>query len=263
MKFIVTGTPRSATKYAACLLTEAGAACSHEWALQPTTPAVDVLRWFGDDTPSESSWMAWMLQPLLPKPIPVLHTIRDPWKVIDSLSNRNSILDTAQLPSTIMIAIRDTIAAYLPDVFAYSNRVDMAAAFVTGWNRLIADAVPERFVYYPERLDADTLRAMLQYIEATEYSDDLAGVIARSNTRTNEGYTVNDIPEISDPIVAAAIQQYATDNGFTGVFVRKIENVTDHQTPEQLAEAMDPALLDRVNQHAVAHGFAAVELAAV
>ena len=108
-RFLITGTPRAATKYAARLFTACGVPCHHEGTVRPLTPLVELLRWYRDADGGESSWMSWTVQPLFPKPLPILHTIRNPWAVIDSLCNRNSILKPEQLHSITMNALRDTI----------------------------------------------------------------------------------------------------------------------------------------------------------
>ena len=64
MRFIVTGTPRSATQYGARLFTELGVTCEHEHALRPLAAVVDTLRWYKAGAAGESSWMAWTLLPL-------------------------------------------------------------------------------------------------------------------------------------------------------------------------------------------------------
>jgi len=261
MHFVITGTPRSATKYSSKLLSELGAPCSHERVLRPETSVVNVLRWLDqDDVPGESSWMAWTVLPLLPEPIPVLHVIRDPWLVIDSLANRNSILDVDQMKTKDMLAIRDMLKTYLPDVLSWPNRIDQAASFVLGWNRLIALAHPDRFVFYPDRLDLRVLRGMLHHVGIERTDKDLIVQRDRVSTAINKGYTVNDITELSDPVVARAIEEYAKNNGFTEIFARQIVDKTEYQTPEEVAEAMAPDLLEQVNEFAAAHGYQEIDV---
>ncbi len=259
MRFVITGTPRSATKYSARLFHALGVPCTHEKTLRPTISAVDTLRWWIAGDTGEASWMAWTLLGVMPGPVAVFHTIRDPWAVIDSLANRNAILKTKQAPGNTMLMIRTTIDAYLPGVMQRESRIDRAAAFVLGWNRLIEQRVPERFVYYADRLDIATVRQMLRYIAIERTDDDIATALDEIKTDTNAGYTVADSPGISNPGVARWIEQYAKEQGCSGVFTRKIKNEPDRQTPQQLAEAMDPDLLEEVNQYAVSHDYEAVE----
>jgi len=223
--------------------------------LRPMAQVVDVLRWYRAAEHGEASWMAWTLLPLLPGPVPVLHMIRDPWQVIDSLTNRNSILRTSELPPKSMQSIRDTIDAYLPDVLTHDNRVDRGAAFVVGWNRLIAERVPDRAVFCADRLDKGSLRALLAHIHASADDGLIERALAEVPVNTNAGYTVIDTVGVTDPHVAEFIRQYADQHNISTVFTRRIKNQPDRQTPAELAEQMSPALLEKVNQFAEMYGY--------
>lgn len=260
MHFVVTGTPRSATKYSSKLLTDLGAPCTHEQVMYPSASVLSILRWLdNDDTPGESSWMAWTL-PLLPEPIPVLHVIRDPWLVIDSLANRNNILDMDQVKNEAVVKLREVIRAYLPEVFLWPNRADMAATFVLGWNRLIAEACPDRYVFHPDRLDLGTLRGMLDHVGVEHHGKDLIALRDQVSTKINKAYSLNDITQLSDPTVMEALKQYAVDNGFDSISARSIVDRTEYQTPAELAEKLDPDLLDQVNEYATRHGYETVDV---
>ncbi len=260
MRFIVTGTPRSATRYSANLLDALRVPCTHEHTLRPLAPVVDVLQWWQESKSGESSWMAWTLLPLMPDAVPVLHTIRNPWLVIDSLANRNSILRPDQLRTDVMTGIRRTIDTYLPEVFSRTTRIDRAAAFVLGWNRLIGERVPDRFVYHVERLDVPTVCNMLEYLGVSRSDAEIAKALATVSTEVNGGYSIADAPRLSDPLVARWVEQYAKENGFAGVVPRVMKDVPDRQTPAELAEKMSPEMLDQVNQYASRHGYPTVEV---
>lgn len=260
MRFIVTGTPRSATRYGAKLLDALRVPCTHEHTLRPLAPVVDVLRWWREAKSGESSWMAWTLLPVMPTSVPVLHTIRDPWLVIDSLANRNSILRPDQLQTDVMTAIRRIIDAYLPEVFLHATCIDRAAAFVLGWNRLIGERVPDRCVYHVDRLDVPMVRNMLEYLGVSRSDTDIANVLAAIPTEVNGGYSIEDSPRLSDPVVARWIEQYAKEHNFAGVVTRRMKDVPDRQTPAELAARMTPGVLDRVNEYASRHGYQAMEV---
>lgn len=261
MRFIVTGSPRSATRYAARLLQALRVPCTHEHALRPFAQVIDVVRWWRDAGSGESSWMAWTLLPMLPGPIPVIHIVRNPWAVIDSLANRNSICKPEQLGTKVMQSIRDTITAYLPEAFAWEARIDRAASLVLGWNRLIAERVPKRCVIHVERLDAVAVRGMLHHIGIERSGEEIQSALSSVRTNVNAGYTVVDTPGISDPQVAEWIKQYAEERGCSRVYTRKIKNAPNRQTPEELAAGINPELLTQVNEYAERHGYATVELA--
>jgi len=258
MRFIVTGTPRSATKYAARLLSALGVMCTHETHLRPLATVVDCLRWWAGDTGGESSWMAWTLLPLFPESVPVLHTIRNPWHVIDSLSNRNSILkDRDTFKARSMLSVRDTIAIYAPRVWTYERRIDRAAAFVVDWNAAIEKALVgrQRFTYHVDRLSTRTIGHLLRTIGAERTADEIDAALAEVKTDTNAGYTITETEGVSNPLVAEWIKEYAEKIGAECIFSRKIKNQPDRETMEQLAERMDPELLHEVNQFADLHGY--------
>jgi len=253
MRFVVTGTPRSATKYAARLFTALGVQCHHEGTIRPFTPVVDLLRWYARNHSGESSWMAWTVLPLFPGPLPVFHTIRDPWAVIDSLANRNSILRDTE---GFMSEQRDTIAAYCPRVCQQTTRVDRAAAMVIDWNKAIRRAVgKDVFTYRADRLNVLTVGRMLAHIGIERTRGEIINALAEVSTQTNAGYTIGGATGISDPVVEKAVLEYAEQMGVETVWVRQVQNEADRQTPEELAAEMSPELLNEVNQYAAANGY--------
>jgi len=252
LPFIVTGTPRSATRYTARLLHAMKVPCTHEHILRPLATFADAWRWYQTSEYGESSWMAWAILPVFPESVPVLHSIRDPWKVIDSLTNRNSILKDTFNTDT-MKSIRDTIRTFCPRVFEYTNRADRAAAFVVEWNRLIANRVSNRMVYCVERLDVPMVRRMLHHIGYERDDQAIADGLQETSTSTNAGYTIIDTPGISDPVVA----KYIRDEIAQGqkVFTRRIKNTPDRSSMAELANRISPDLLNEVNAHAVHYGY--------
>jgi len=263
MRFVITGTPRSGTQYAARLMTVLGVPCSHEKTLRPLTNVADVLKWPAADT-GESSWLGWSLIPLMVGyRIPILHVIRNPWAVIDSLTNRNFILRGWSLRESGVQAIREIIHAYLPEVMKHKERVDRAASLLLGWNRLIAEQVPARFVFYVDRLDLMTVRAMLEYLGAEVPDSQIRAALREVSTSANQGYTLDPVPGVSDPDVAEWIGQYARENDCGQVSTLRVRDVAARQTPEELIERMDSTLVDEVNAYAALHGYPTYELAAV
>ncbi len=255
MRFIVTGTPRSATTYSARLLAALDVPCTHEVVLRPSASVVDVVRWWTDDKQGESSWMAWTVLPLMPTAVPVLHVVRDPWLVIDSLANRNAILKDSKQPADSLRSIRDTIKAWLPDVFAWDTQVDRAAAFVVGWTQLIAERCPNRFVFYPDTLTVGSVVAMLAHLGVERLEGDIMAAVDSLATNINAGFNLEITDGISDPDVGNWIMQYAREQNCCRIATRKFQDVPDRQTPIELAAAMSPELLTEVNTHALAYGY--------
>jgi len=256
-RFIVTGTPRSATRYASKLFEACGVPCRHESALRPSTSIVDVARWFNDRLGAgESTWMGWTVLPLLDADIPVFHTIRNPWDVIDSLCNRNAIFkDQSKFKTNVMVAIRDMINAFCPGVMDHNNRVDRVADFVVSWNQRIAEAAPYRFTYRVDALDVKTYRAMLHHIGKERSESVLEKALATTPTNVNSGYTVTETNCISDPLVEKFVLEMAEQTKCNAVFTRKLKNKPDYSTPQELAAGMKPELLERVNNYAQQYGY--------
>jgi len=159
--------------------------------------------------------------------------------------------------------VREIIHAYLPQVMKYEERVDRAASLVVGWNRLIAEHLPGRFVFHVDRLDAMTIRAILEYLGAEVADDQIKAALNEVSTSANAGYTVDPVPGVSDPDVAKWIYQYAKENDCGYVSTLRIRDVAGQQTPEELIERMDSTLLDEVNTYAALHGYPTYELAAI
>jgi len=240
-----------------------GLPCDHEKTLRPLATALNVARW-----PTlgigESSWMAWSLVPLMVgHRVPVLHAIRNPWLVIDSLTNRNQILNPLAPRHSELQSARELINVFLPDLFEREQRVDRAAMLVVEWNRLIAEHVPDREVFYVDRLDVPSIRVMLGYLG--EYIDDgkIESALDEISKSTNSGYTVDSVAGVSDPDVARWLARYAKDNDCGRVTTCKIRDVAGRQTPEELIERMDAELADQVNAFAALHGYPTYELACV
>lgn len=254
MRFIVTGTPRSATTYSARLLAALDVPCTHECVLRPLAAVVDVVRWWSDDKQGESSWMAWTVLPLMPSPVPVIHVVRDPWLVIDSLANRNAILNDSKQPADSLRAIRNMIKAWLPDVFAWDSQVDRAAAFVVGWNRLIAERVPEQLTFRPAGGVA-AVSVVLRYLGIERSTTQIIQALDTVAENINAGFNLEITDGISDPDVGNWIMQYAREQNCCRLATRKFKDVPDRQSPIELAAAMSPELLTEVNTHALAYGY--------
>lgn len=187
--------------------------------------------------------------------VPVLHVIRNPWDVIDSLANRNQIINPMASNQSSLQSVRELIDAFLPDVFGYSERVDRATALVLGWHDLIVSHVPNRFQFHVDRLDAAAVRGIVNYIGADVGDTTIVTALAEVSKSTNEGYTLDAIPGISNPIAAKWIAEYAKEQECDRITTCKIRDVAARQTPEELIERMAPELVERVNTYADSYGY--------
>jgi len=258
MRFFVTGTPRSATRYTSLLLDKLGLPCTHEAVAKPLATWIDVLRWYEEARHGESSWMAWTVLPSLPRPVPVLHTVRDPWRVIDSLCTRNAILIREGLDSE-QARIREVIRAYAPEVWQWPKRIDRAACLVIAWNRLIEERCPHRFAFRVDRLDVLTMRRLLRHLGVERSDAEIETALAAVPTNVNGGYTVTREHDADDPLGAELLRRFATQPNTRVMSVVRVPGDPKRQTPEEIAARLDPRLLEEVNRWAAHWNYATVE----
>lgn len=130
IRFCVTGSPRSGTKWTAHTLTKVGLWCTHEepfsgWA----SDYGDTGAWRDTDD-ADSSWLAAPHTPALRDAgIPVVGLLRHPELVAQSLV-RVGFFTSGQ-------PYLDYIAAHAPDCFDHENPTDRALRFWMDWTTLV------------------------------------------------------------------------------------------------------------------------------
>ncbi len=130
LDFVITGCPRSGTRYLARILTALGYDCDHEACFNPWRVVL------AEDRPEtciwgDSSWMAVPFLETLPPETVVIHLVRDPLRTI------NSILGTGQLdwPNDY----RSFLASHVwgDDLYWPSDVREAAQNFWVNWNERI------------------------------------------------------------------------------------------------------------------------------
>lgn len=211
MRFFVTGTPRSATAYAARLFRALAIPCSHERVARPRAPIDELVDWYAKDDGGESSWLAWLFLGCLPGPVPVLHTLRDPWDVVDSLVQRNTIMQEKAPADGNREVLRKVMNALCPEVPKYKTDIERSAALVIHWNRRITEAVKQSSFpymrYQVEAVNADLVREMLDFIDVYRDGYEIDGAVARVPHNVNAGQYMHKNVEITSPIVRAAMEK--------------------------------------------------------
>ncbi len=258
MNFIVTGTPRSGTTYAAVLFEALGVPCTHEKVFLPQGTLLDAVKWCAKHG-GESSWLAWAFLGMCPGPVAIFHQRRDPWRVIDSMAYRNVIAQVDVTQTQHYLWIREVIDAVCPRLLSHDNPVDRAAILVLDWNAAIERAVRpgDRYMdYRVESLSATVVETMLSRIGVVRSEPEIERALATVSKTTNVGLGQNYDAQITEPAILDYMQVHYPGRDFA---MRSIEAVQDRKTAEQLAEAMDPDLLEEVNQYAVSHDYEAVE----
>lgn len=251
-RFIVTGTPRSATQYTAALMQALGISCPHEATFRPTSSLVDVAKW-SRSIGGESSWLAWAFLPLLPRNTIVLHQRRDPWKVIDSLAHRNwQVVRNPEARTPHQQDFHDVVGHYCPRLWEYESAIDRAAVLLIDWNRRIETMADDfqSFDYRIEDLDSERLGNILFWLQFPHTIRDVDVALESVSTEKNKGRKITKAP-VSDPIVADYIKQKY--GGCPDAI--SVEPATESLSPADLAERMDPSLCEEVNAYAVLHGY--------
>lgn len=268
MRFIVTGTPRSATRYAAVLFDRLGIPCTHEQYCNQNKRLIDVVRWHEsqEGTRGDSSWLGWTFLGMMPSPIVVFHCRRNPWAVIDSLAHRNRIVNFDCEASEIVGSLRETMNAYCPSVASYDEPIDRAAEFMLRWNESIESALETygntitAMSYCVEHLDLPTVNCMLTLLGESRDEDVIRHALDPELHQTNRGRvsTTNiDPSEISNPAVADWIKEYC--QGQITSFQR-IGFTDEKMTADDLAQVMNPELLAEVNTYAKRFGYETTEV---
>jgi len=260
VRFIITGTPRAATRYAASLMRALDVPCTHERVFRPQAALIDALRWYREADSGESSWIAWAFLWALPARIPVFHTVRDPWKVIDSLAYRNQIVSRDHPKTDHQRCQRDAVETYCPRVAKQATAVDRAACLLIDWNRMIehaADDCADVYVSYGvESMCAGDVAALLSGIGVERTRDEIECALDSVPRTSNQGREiVHDVP-ISHP----GVEEYIKAR-FPGVrmSVQRISPTTTSKTPRELADMMSPKLVDEVNEYADRFGYDTVD----
>lgn len=239
MRFIVTGTPRSGTRYMSSLFQSLNVPCTHERAFRPDCNIVDALNWYQANECGESSWMAWAFLGFLPGPVVMFHQRRNPWDVIDSLSARNNIVNLDGPKTPNHEKMRAVMEAYCPRVLERKNAIDRAAAFLLDWHMLIERAT-DRYgctyhTYCVEALNVEAVQDLLLYLDIVRSHASIERSLKEVATTNNAGRRVETDVPISDPNIMAYLK-----SKHPGIEPRaqRIAVVPhgEHRTPAELAE---------------------------
>lgn len=217
-KFVVTGTPRSATGYAAALFQELGIPCAHEKVFRPRACLHEVLEWHArDGDQAESSWLAWVFLRLLPGSdrLRMLHTVREPWKVVESLANQNDIVPEEAEVSSGKREYREITEWYCPRMQEYDSAMNRAAVMVIDWNRLI-ERRAKRFEipyrrYRVESLTAESLNELLGWLGIYRDVVEAGRALDSTPRNVNRGQQIEYNIEVKNPLVRGYLQEINPD----------------------------------------------------
>lgn len=117
--FVGTGVGHSGTGWFSAFMTELGYPCGHEKLYNPTSQ--------GPLSAPESSWLLIPYLDSVPEDVPIVHLVRDPLKII------NSMLRTDDLRRDSDPYAR-YIKQHLPEVFGFTSQVQRIMAHVAWWS---------------------------------------------------------------------------------------------------------------------------------
>lgn len=137
--FVITGTGRSGTMWAAKALTAAGLPCTHEYVCSSWTDTYgDNLAW--QSTPrgllGESSWQAApFVEEMRAAGVKVIHLVRHPLEVASSMVTNDMLLPVDDTP----LPWHRFIEAHIGDHIFRLHPHDRALRFWTEWNKQITE----------------------------------------------------------------------------------------------------------------------------
>lgn len=257
MKFIVTGTPRSATRYAAVLFSLLEVPCRHEEVCRPNADLICLHEWQTGPQQGESSWLAWAFLGAMAEPVVVFHSRRDPFKVIDSLAHRNQMCRLDRPETAHNRRQQQVIEWYCPRIRHYTESVDRAAVMLLDWNRRIVEAATRyagRYVpYLVERVDSVEVSVWLDAIgceRSVEQIDRALDAVAKD---TNCGRKVRRGCPISNQQVWDYIVNEIADGRRIATAV--VEPATEFATRAEILDRMAPELAAEVVDYAERFGY--------
>ena len=255
--FVVTGTPRSATGYASMLFTAANVPCAHEKTFRPKTNVVDLLDFCeGDDALGESSWMAWLFLSFLPRSTVVLHTVRNPWAVVDSLAHRNDLLPRAATLHPDRLIMRRVIGVHCPEVERYDTAIDRAAAMVVYWNQRIEAVAKASGLMYRryrvEDVNADVLSNLLALCDIQRSPMEIERALKQVPNDVNGGRQIDYKVKVTNPDIVAFIKKI--DPTLPPVIGKVLSRRTPMSSDDVEAD-MDTDLRARLNELAARYGY--------
>lgn len=128
--FLVTGCGRSGTAWASHLFTAMGYPCGHEEMYSPWSS--------GPLVQSDSSWLAMPHLSDLPADTPIIHVVRDPFLVVQSIMVRGFLWRTNG-------PYEAYVAQHRPDITSATSHMGRAIRWVCKWDEPLED-VPARLL---------------------------------------------------------------------------------------------------------------------
>lgn len=189
MRFVVTGSARSGTKYVAHLLTRAGIATGHEdvfnrWNEDGSLPG----DWRDDAYDGDASFVASPHTAQLAEDLTIVHLVRSPLAVIGSIGGMGWLRD-------LDVPWVHYISRYVPEVAEQPPGPRRAAAYWLGWNAL-AEA-HAHLTWRLGRIGPDEIGELANRIGVKTTATRANAAVTRTSTTMNHRGPVNQV-ELGD-----------------------------------------------------------------
>lgn len=240
--FVITGCARSGTGYMASLFTHLGLETQHETVFSPYSQGFE--GW--STAPGESSWLAAPFIHELPPGTIVLHQIRHPLSVVQSLlgirffasdatqvgRNIRSLAQVARARGSMGVARRlisgrwrgrgkrlrsdffRFVEHHCPEVFEADDEATRCSRYWVGWNRLVEEEAEQADVVYMryriEEVDAafvtNVLGLLGQSVDEVRVVDAIGRLPTDLNTRSPG--SIQDLPSPVSPELVTLARGY-------------------------------------------------------
>jgi hypothetical protein len=213
LKFIVAGTGRSGTVYAARVLTDLGIPCGHESIFNYEDEEIVIKRFLGllPPTISECSanygWVrldsivadsSYMVVPYLNrqgvKEVPIIHIVRNPLQVVSSfVKDLEYFCD--KINNTYNInGWEQWIYKHNPEISVTTNSLERACCHWTSWNQKIEQMSQNR-KYYFHRVEDDFKDDFFDFIGIKKREIGFKNKRINTMKKRMDNFKIEDIPE--------------------------------------------------------------------
>jgi hypothetical protein len=236
LDFVITGTGRCGTVYAAKLLTSLGHPCTHESIFTPEgifyalkTLGSGSLKnskcskkensnWYPEGVlpVGESSYMAAnFLGHKILNGVKIVHLIRDPAKVIFSWIRFGYFQNKTH---KLLKPWEDNISIEIPEIWHYDNPIERACYYYLAWNKLI-ELNADESLYFKHRIEDGN--GFLGFLNIEDKTDSFSNKHSNTNNKKGDKRSYKDIPEspLKEEIVKFAIEHgYDTSEKNSKIF---------------------------------------------
>lgn len=229
LDFVITGTGRCGTVYAAKLLTSLGRPCTHESIFTPNgiSHAKNVLQsglienskcslnkdseWYPEGVlpVGESSYMAasFLDSPLL-RGAKVVHLIRDPAKVMFSWLRFGYFQNDSNKRLKFW---EDNLSILMPEIWHHKEPIERACYYYLAWNNLI-ELKANKDLYHKQRIEDGN--GFLEFLNVEEKENAFSNKSENTNNINEKDKDKRSYRDIPESPLKEEIVKFAIDHGY-------------------------------------------------